>query len=328
LLFPLFFGAFLLNANYVNAQDTALEPHTPNSAMDQSIDRNSEEGTVNTNHDALFPTASPLDTLDGTANGDFSFDQVSVYVVKEGDKISQIADMFGVSESTILAANDMKKGDKLVVGDTLFILPISGLEHTVTKGQTLKGIATFYKVDVSDIALYNGITEDSSLAVGDKLIIPGAEMLDEGGDKPSPNLGASTAKDKNYYASHPIKGLAGYFINPVPTGIKTQGLHDHNEAIDIGAPTGTPIYASASGVVLAARGGFNGGYGNTIIIDLPNGVQTLYGHMSKIATSTGAHVSQGEIIGYVGSTGRSTGPHLHFKVVGAKNPGADWSWKK
>ncbi len=318
-----------------NSQNMALLQANVSSApilqdkteQDGKIDENANVNILSNN--ALSPTASPLDALDGTVNGDFSFDQVSVYVVKEGDKISQIADMFGVSESTILAANDMKKGDKLVVGDTLFILPISGLEHTVTKGQTLKGIATLYKVDVSDITLYNDISQDSALAVGDKLIIPGAEMLDEGGDKPSPNLKASTTKDKNYYASHPIKGIAGYFINPVPTGITTQGLHGPgHRGIDIGAHMGTPIYAAASGIVLAAKEGWDGGYGNMVIIQHPNGTKTLYGHMSRLGSNTGESVQQGEVIGYVGSTGQSTGPHLHFEVFGAQNPGANGSWKK
>ena len=113
----------------------------------------------------------------------------------------------------------------------------------------------------------------------------------------------------------------------MPTGHKTQGLHGPGKrGIDIGAPTGTPIYASASGTVLLARTGWNGGYGNMVIIQHPNGTKTLYGHMSKLGARTGANVSRGEVIGYVGSTGRSTGPHVHFEVFNARNPGADWSW--
>ena len=226
----------------------------------------------------------------------------------------------------------MKKGDKLIEGDVLFILPVSGVEHIVTKGQTIKGIAKLYKVDVSDIAQFNGIAEDSKLVIGDEIMIPGGEMLDEGGDIPALNLGSSVAKDKNYYDTHPTKSVAGYFINPLPTGPrirKTQGLHGPgNRGIDIGAPTGTPIYASASGIVLITKTGWSGGYGNMAIIKHPNGTKTLYAHMSKLGTNTGSKVSQGEVIGYVGSTGHSTGPHLHFEVFIAKNPGADWSWAK
>lgn len=289
-----------------------------------------ENATVNILSDnALLSTTSPIGVSGGTDNGDSSFDQTSVYVVRKGDSLSAIAGMFGVSVNTILAANDMKKNDKLVEGDVLFILPISGLEHTVTKGQTLQSIAKLYKVDVNDIAFYNGITQNTKLAVGDKLMIPGGEMFDEGGDKPAPNLASSSARDKNYYALHPVQDIVGYFINPAPTGRKTQGLHGPgHRGIDIGAPRGTPIYASAAGIISIAHLGWSGGYGNMAIIEHPNGTKTLYAHMSKVAIHTGDQVAQAEVIGYVGSTGHSTGPHLHFEVFNAKNPGTDWSWKQ
>jgi LysM repeat protein len=252
-------------------------------------------------------------------------EETSVYVVRQGDTISQIANMFGVSVNTILWANNMKKGDKLTPGDVLFILPISGLEHTVTKGQTLESIAKLYKADVNDIMQYNGITDDSQLAVGDKLIIPNAEKSVES-DKPVKDLGASIAKDKQYYQNHPVQNLAGYYIDPVPGARKSQGIHANN-AVDLAIEKGTPILAAADGTVTLARTGYNGGFGDLVIISHPNGTETLYAHQSKIATYTGAKVAQGAVIGYVGSTGRSTGPHLHFEVHGARNPGADGSWK-
>ncbi len=287
-----------------------------------------KEDTNNISGNALLPISDPLSVGEGIGASDSSYDQVSVYVVRKGDTLFAIADMFGVSVNTILWANDMKKGDKLTPGSTLFILPVSGIEHEVVKGQTLKSIAKLYKVEVVDIVFYNNIAEDAKLAIGDKLMIPGAEMADEGGDKPAPNLGATLAKDKNYYETHPIQSILGYFINPVPVGRKTQGLHGPgHRGIDIGAPKGTPIYASASGTVLIAKIGWSGGYGNMAIVQHLNGTKTLYAHMTKIATHTADEVVQGEVIGYVGSTGHSTGPHLHFEVFNAKNPGADWSWK-
>ena len=276
---------------------------------------------------ALLPATSPLGVSDGSEIVDFSSDQISVYVVRPGDSLSAIAEMFDVSVNTILIANDMKKSDKLTPGEVLVILPISGLEHTVAKGQTLQSIAKLYKVEIEDIAFYNGIALDAKLAIGDELMIPGGEMADEGGDKPAANLGTAQARDKNYYDTHPIRNIAGYFVNPLPTGRKTQGLHGPgNRGIDIGAPKGTPIYASASGAVLIAKTGWSGGYGSMVVIQHPNGTKTLYAHMSKLGIRTGATVARGETIGYVGSTGRSTGPHLHFEVFNARNPGADWSW--
>jgi murein DD-endopeptidase MepM/ murein hydrolase activator NlpD len=244
--------------------------------------------------------------------------------------------MFKVSLNTILMANDMKKGQKLKEGETLVILPISGSEHTVVKGQTLASIAKLYKLDIDEITSYNGIPDNAKLSVGDKILIPGGDTMinDDGGDKPAPNLGASVAKDTNYYLTHPLLNLVGFFINPVPTGHKTQGLHGPgHRGIDIGAPTGTAMYASAPGTVVATKTGCKvgrrscgGGYGNFVIIEHANNTKTLYAHMSKVNTYAGDQVNRGEIIGTVGNTGRSTGPHIHFEVFNAKNPGVDWSW--
>jgi LysM repeat protein len=324
------FGVLFSFSNYVNAQDTAdtaLSPDVSFLSISQNKDTIDPNTSVNTLDNALLPVTSHISVPGETEAGSSYSDQISVYVVRKGDSISQIAEMFGVSVQTILAANDMKKTDKLVEGNVLFILPISGIEHTITKGQTLQTIAKLYKVDVSDITQFNGITEDAVLAIGDKIMIPGGEMMDEGGDKPASNLGSSIAIDKNYYITHPIQNLTGYFINPVPTGHKTQGLHGPGyRGIDIGAPKGTPIYASAAGTVYFARTGWNGGYGNLVIVNHPNGTRTLYAHMTKLGTYTGKSVAQGEVIGYVGSTGHSTGPHIHFEVFSAKNPGSDWSW--
>lgn len=299
-----------------------------------SADKSADVNIVSDN--AILPTTGPMGVSNGTSTLDSSSDETSVYVVRKGDSIPQIADMFGVSVNTILWANDIKKGEKLIEGDVLIILPISGLEHTVKKGETLASIAKDAKADATDIAAYNGLAEDSKLAIGDKLLIPDGEMADEGGDKPAPNLKATETKDKNYYAVSVLKNLIGYFINPLPTGHKTQGLHGPGKrGIDIGAPTGTNIYASAGGTVIAAKTGCmvgssrcGGGYGNMLIIQHPNGTKTLYGHMSKVTTHTGEQVDRGEVIGLVGSTGRSTGPHVHFEVYNARNPGADWSWAK
>jgi murein DD-endopeptidase MepM/ murein hydrolase activator NlpD len=119
------------------------------------------------------------------------------------------------------------------------------------------------------------------------------------------------------------------FIKPTQ-GIRTQGLHGAN-AVDIGVPVGTSVVASASGKVITAKYGegnpWFGGYGNHIVIEHSNGIQTLYAHLSGVAVSVGDIVSQGERIGSSGNTGRSTGPHLHFEVRGAKNPGIDGSWE-
>jgi murein DD-endopeptidase MepM/ murein hydrolase activator NlpD len=113
---------------------------------------------------------------------------------------------------------------------------------------------------------------------------------------------------------------SGYYIHPVPGSVVTQRSHGYN-AVDFGAPTGTYIFASASGrVVTSVNSGWNGGYGKFIVIEHPNGTRTLYSHLSSVIISRGQQVVQGQVIGYMGSTGRSTGSHLHFEIRGAHNP--------
>jgi len=338
-----FLSAILGNDVYADTANTGLTqsgqtsstmelPQASVSSVSIKKDKDSNSTSNDTSVDtsisdnALQSSVGPMGVSDGTSTTDSSSVGTSVYVVRKGDSIAQIAKMFGVSVNTILWANDMKPGDKLNEGDVLFILPISGLEHTVTKGQTLESIAKLYKVDVSDIIQNNDVTADTKLAVGDILIIPNAQKSEENG-KPIKNedLGAIITKDKLYYEQHPVQNLAGYFIDPVPGYRLSQGIHDNN-AVDLAITKGTPIHAAAAGRVLLARNGYNGGFGNVVIIDHPNGIQTLYAHQSKIVAHAGDEVSQGEVIGYVGSTGHSTGPHLHFEVHGAQNPGANDSW--
>lgn len=278
-----------------------------------------EDKNVDISLNALVPATSGQVSGVSTSDTDFAFDQISVYVVRKGDTLAQIAEMFDVSSNTILWANDLKKGEKLKEGDTLIILPVSGVKHTVLKGQTLKGLAKLYKVDVYDIATFNDIAEDEKLTLGDELIIPGAEIEVE--------TIAPKKKTPSYYADN-SKASGGYYIKPIPCRL-TQGRHD-KYAVDMSCGPGTPIKAAASGKVIFAKYGWNGAFGNLIIIQHPNGTQTFYAHQSKFAVSQGENVSQGQVIGYVGNTGRSTGPHLHFEVRGrgAMNPGFDNSWAK
>jgi len=260
--------------------------------------------------EALLPETGPSGSLADIEDRPPSTDQISVYVVREGDSLSQIARMFGVSTNTIIWANDdIGRGGVITPGQTLVILPISGVRHAVVKGETLQSIAKKYKGHLEEIIQYNGFTENTALAVGDIVVIPDGEIA----PAPTPVRTASVARG----TSGP--SYIGYYLKPVD-GIKTQGIHGYN-GVDFGASVGTPIVASASGQVIIARsGGWNGGYGTYVVIKHDNGTQTLYAHMSSMIAYSGQSVVQGQVIGYVGSTGRSTGPHLHFEVRGAKNP--------
>lgn len=236
-------------------------------------------------------------------------DQISVYVVREGDSLSQIAKMFNVSTNTIIWANDIKRGSLIRPGQTLIILPISGVHHVVEKGDTLKGIAKKYGGDLDEILLYNDLTLESTLAVGDVVVVPDGEI-----ETPVYSSSGTVVRG----TSGPT--YSGYYIRPVSGGTRSQRLHGYN-AVDLAVSYGSPIIAAASGVVIISRSyGWNGGYGKYIAIRHDNGTQTLYAHNNKNIVHGGQYVVRGQVIGYVGSTGKSTGAHVHFEIRGAKNP--------
>ena len=233
--------------------------------------------------------------------------QISVYVVRKGDTLGEIAEMFGVSTNTIVWANDLKRG-VIKEGQELVILPISGVRHVVKNGDTLKSLAIKYKADLEDILSYNSLPADAKINVGDVVIIP------DGVISAAQTSLARTSGSQTY----PV--YSGFYLRPIVGGRKTQGIHGNN-GVDLAAPTGTPILASADGKVIISRtGGYNGGYGLYVVVSHANGTQTLYAHMSKNNVSVGQSVEQGQVIGAVGSTGKSTGPHVHFEIRGAKNP--------
>jgi len=234
--------------------------------------------------------------------------QISVYIVRTGDTLSEIAEMFGVSANTIIWANDIR-GTSIKVGQELVILPISGVRHVVKSGDTLKSVATKYKADLNDVLLYNGLAIGDKIKSGDVIIIPDGVIS---------ATQVSSVKNSAGAQTYPV--YSGYYIRPIVGGRKTQGIHGNN-GVDLAAPTGTPILAAADGRVIVSRaGGYNGGYGSYLVISHPNGTQTLYAHLSQNSVFVGQSVAQGQIIGAVGNTGKSTGSHLHFEIRGAKNP--------
>lgn len=253
---------------------------------------------------ALASEAGPLGSLAEIEERVAANSEISVYVVREGDNLSLIADMFDVTINTIKWANDITSVIK--EGDRLVILPISGVRHSVLKGESIKSIATKYKGNIDEILLYNNMTEESSLAIGDIIIIPDGELA----------ASITTVRTSSASAG---PSYSGYYVRPT-AGIKTQGVHGYN-GVDIAGSIGDAIWASASGdVIISREGGWNGGYGNYVVIRHSNGTQTLYAHMSRNLVSAGDYVTSGQVIGLIGSTGKSTGPHLHFEVRGAKNP--------
>jgi murein DD-endopeptidase MepM/ murein hydrolase activator NlpD len=263
--------------------------------------------------------------IDGTIEVDHtsSSGSISTYTVQPGDSISGIAAANGVSVDTILWANGLTRKSAIKPGTTLVILPVSGVRHTVAKGESLAGIAKKFGADVEDIASYNGIDSGVGLISGSVLIIPGGEITTPVLKKVA--TGKSSVKIKTGGSMGAVKAVGNTskaisLGNPAPAGRVSQGIHGWN-GIDFAAPSGSAVLAAAEGTVIVSRmGGWNGGYGNYIVIDHGDGTQTLYAHLSSDSVSVGQKVSRGQQIGGVGNTGKSTGYHLHFEVRGAKNP--------
>lgn len=241
----------------------------------------------------------------GTVSG-----EIRVYTVREGDTLSQVAEMFNVTANTIKWANDLDRSTSIQPGDTLVILPIAGVRHVVKSGDTITSIAKKYEGEANEILSYNQLSVSDALVVGEVLIVPGGAM------HAAPVRGSQAAPVRVSGSLSVNTGL----VHPAPGAVKTQGIHGYN-AVDLAASHGSAIRAAAAGEVIVAKAsGWNGGYGNYIVIRHPNGVQTLYSHLSSLNVGVGSYVSQGAVIGGMGSTGKSTGTHLHFEVRGARNP--------
>lgn len=292
----------------LNAQNLPLLEGSLN--YDSTGSRGGGDITI-VNNNSLLADSGPLGTI-ADIEDKVGSDQISIYVVREGDSLSQIASMFNVSVNTIVWSNDIGKGGKITPGQTLVILPISGVKYEVKKGDTVKSIAKKLNSDVDEIIKFNDLYDGGQLAEGQTIIVPNGEIA------PAPSI-------KPGLKSNPVHGTngpyyAGYYIRPIAEGHKSQGLHGYN-GIDLADSCGTPVMASASGdVIISREGGWNGGYGNYVVISHPNGTQTLYGHLLSNIVFAGWHVVQGQVLGYMGSTGKSTGCHVHFEIRGAKNP--------
>ncbi|GAB4522933.1 MAG: hypothetical protein Fur0018_05270 [Anaerolineales bacterium] len=257
---------------------------------------------------------------------------VITYTVQTGDNLFSIADQFGIKPETVLWGNyETLNGNFRFInpGQLLRILPIDGAYYQWQEGDDLNTVANFFGVQPEDILKYpgNGIDlitlkehpEDITFEPGQWLIIPGGrrELVDWG----PPAITRSNPAVARYYGPGACgaisQGAVGTYTFIWPTTSRlisgyrfVPGVHP---AIDIGGSVGNAIYASDSGVVVYA-GWSNYGYGFLIVLDHGNGWQTAYAHLSGVYVHCGQSVYQGDVIGALGSTGNSTGPHLHFEM--------------
>lgn len=262
-------------------------------------------------------TPTQIDVVVAEQEGVSALDEdgeITEYEVVSGDSVELIAKKFSISPETILWANDLKKQSPIHVGQKLVILPVSGVSYTIKNGDTVSEIADKFDVTQQELTEFNHLV-DGKLSIGEVIIIPGGKIA------PIKTIVSTPVKTDKPVKSGNNGTASNSFSRPVASGTKTQGIHGHN-GIDIAAPQGTPILAAGSGTVTLVRGGngWNGGYGNYVVITHQKGVQTLYAHMNSITVQQGQTVSKGQQVGGMGSTGDSTGVHLHFEVRGAKNP--------
>jgi len=236
-------------------------------------------------------------------------DKIITYTVERGDTISTIARKFGISEETVKWANDLTN-DNITVGDDLKILPVTGISYKVVKGDTVFSISKRFDTDPQKIVdfPFNDFAnpETFSLVEGQILIVPD-------GVKPSEQ---PFIRRQVFIAQGPVSVSSAGFTWPVH-GVIGQFASWYHMAIDILSPTGTPIVAAQSGTVSKViLGTWDGGYGNNVYISDGAGTQTHYAHMSGANVSVGDSVVAGKtVVGWIGMTGRTTGPHIHFEVI-------------
>lgn len=241
------------------------------------------------------------------------------YTVQPGDTLSSIGNKFKISTDAIKYVNSLTDSSILSVGKELTIPPVTGLIHKVARGDTLASISKKYEVAPQAIADFNYILDTTNLAVGTELVVPDAKVP-QPVVVPSYNQGIITPTT---FAPAPNVG-SNWCIWPTTARIITQYFALYHNGLDIAVSGAVmpPIYACGSGSV--TRSGWDPfGLGLHVVIDHGNGYQTVYGHMSRLDVSYGQGVSQGQVIGVMGNTGRSTGPHVHFMVKyngAAQNP--------
>lgn len=223
---------------------------------------------------------------------------VSTYVVRPGDALSSIANRHRISLDTLISMNGITDARRIFAGARLRIPNISGIVHVVSRGESVGSLAARYRVGSTEILDANDLGS-AVIRTGQSLFIPGARMS-----------ATELKKALGELVAWPVRGYIssrfGYRPNPFT------GIRQFHNAIDIVAPEGSPVRAAMDG--RTADVGYNAIYGNYVILSHPDGYQTLYAHLDRVSVKRGTSVRQGFALGTVGTTGYSTGPHLHFSV--------------
>lgn len=238
----------------------------------------------------------------------------AIHSVQSGETLSQIAKAYGLKVETIMWENNIGNANTVKVGAKLVIPPIDGISYTIAKGDTLASLAKKYSIAMDTVIAHNQLGSDT-LTIGQHLFLPNAKPLAK-----ASTIAKTGGKVTPSYLSDSSSTPSGEKIFIKPTqGTLTQGYHAGHYAFDIADASRPAVWATGGGTVIKASSGtWGGGYGNHVIIDHGDGLQTLYAHLDSLAVSVGDYVSQGQVIGQMGNTGRvygKTGIHLHFEVI-------------
>lgn len=224
------------------------------------------------------------------------------YRVQKGDMIGFIADKFNVTQDTIISVNNIHQSRLIQIGQILKIPSMPGIVYTVKKnGETANSIAEKFEVSVEKLARVNHLQENQNLVAGQTLFAPDALLDWVTRQEINGDLFHKPVHSRYYLSSY-----YGWRSSPF------SGKRSYHSGVDMACPQGTPVYAALGGTVTSV--GYNNVYGNYIIVTHHSGYKTLYGHLSKQLVTRGKWVDTNSRIGLVGSTGLSTGPHLHFTV--------------
>ena len=247
--------------------------------------------------DIFYNTITADNTLVGDGTIGMKYDE---YIIEEGDNLTVISRKIGANLDTIVSVNKITNANRLRPGQKIIVPNRNGLLYTMKKGETIEEVTERYDVALNRVLSFNKITDTNAIAAGDDIFLPGAKYtLDERIDKFGQMFSIPTTITR-------ISSVFGYRVHPI-TGVRTKHM-----GVDIPGRLNTPVYAARKGKVIFA--GYSGGYGNLVIVRHDKGYTTYYGHLNSITTKAGANVGVGVMIGRMGSTGRSTGSHLHFEV--------------
>jgi murein DD-endopeptidase MepM/ murein hydrolase activator NlpD len=260
--------------------------------------------------EALFDTKDPANQLTATATAGNTPARPTIitYEIKSGDTIWDLASRFGVTVDSIIASNGLSSSGRIGPGQSIKVPSVPGIIVRVKSGETLWSLAQRYGLKTADIAAANGLDEQAAVRIGDELLLPGALAISQ----PVQVASRGTSRSSGSGSSNPSAfGFIWPVHGPITSsfGPRSGGTHT---GLDIGVGMGTSVHAAKAGSVVSA--GWISGYGLAAVISHGGGVTTLYAHNSKLLVKAGDSVGQGDVIALSGSTGRSTGPHVHFEI--------------